>query len=399
MAGRRLAIPTLLGVLCVGAGSVGAGEPALRFEPAAATAPEDPGSGSLVVTGLPRAAVARLVEAGLGVEKWERLLSLRTNLAWPDGPAVLGRYRTDGSTVRFTPRFPLVAGLGYHGRFDGEVFDALSGQTGHGTVSRTLGFSVPEPKPRPSTRVVAIYPSAFEIPENTLRLYIEFSGPMRAKEVAAHVRLLDSRGREVALPFVEVRHGLWDPRQRRLTLFFHPGRVKRGVGPNLAMGPPIRAGETYRLVVDRGLQDSRGQPLSTGYEKEFRVTAADRKSPEPSRWRLEQPAATRAPLSIEFPESLDRALLSRLLRVKGPAGEPIEGKVVLSENETRWSFFPAAPWRSGEHTLSVHPGLEDLAGNSIGRSFEAPVARKSFEPGIGDSEPSPPVEFTFRMLR
>ena len=55
-----------------------------------------------------------------------------------------------------------------------------------------------------------------------------------------------ARTLRIRLPLAEAR-----PRRRhRLTLLFHPGRVKRGVGPNEALGPPLRSGETFRLVVD-----------------------------------------------------------------------------------------------------------------------------------------------------
>lgn len=395
MARRRLTLLSLVLVACASTGTPEAPAPALHLDSAA----DDPGSGSLVVTGLPRAEIARLAEAGLGVEEWERLLSVRTILAWPDGPAVLGRYSTDGSSARFTPRFPLASGLEYRGRFDGKIFDALIGRPGRGTASPVLSFAIPEPKLKPSTRVLAIYPSVAEIPENALRLYIEFSAPMRAKEVGAHIRLLDSAGEEVGLPFVEVKHGLWDPQQLRLTLFFHPGRVKRGVGPNLALGPPLRAGETYRLVVARSLEDSRGLPLAADFEKKFRASAADRSSPDPSRWRLEAPVSSGGALSIDFPEPLDRALLMRFLRLTGPGGEAIEGKIEISQDETRWSFSPTAPWQPGEHTLSVHPGLEDLAGNSIERTFEErPALSDADEPQFGESGTPSAIELSFRPL-
>ncbi|MCP4204103.1 MAG: Ig-like domain-containing protein [bacterium] len=395
MAGRRLVVRSLLGltllwVSCAPLGEAGAPAPSLRFE----AVEGNPGSGSLVVTGLPLAELNRLDEASLTVDQWERLLSLRTDPAWPDGPAVLGLYRLDDSRLRFTPRFPLVAGLEYHARFDGGVFDILSGQAGRGTASELLSFSISEPNVVPSARVLAAYPSADEIPENALRLYLEFSAPMAAKQVTTHIHLFDSTGSEVELPFVEIENGLWDARQRRLTLFFHPGRVKRGVGPNLVMGPPIRAGEVYRLVVDRELEDSRGLPLAAGFEKRFRVGPADRQSPDPGRWQLEVPESAEARLAIVFPEPLDRALLLRLLRVAGPDGEAVEGQVVLAEDGTRWSFLPALPWRPGEHSVQVHPGLEDLAGNSIARRFEE--REKTAEPTNGDPGARNPIEIPFR---
>lgn len=50
--------------------------------------------------------------------------------------------------------------------------------------------------------------------------------------------------------------GLWDPEGRRLTLFLHPGRIKRGVAMHEALGLALRPGRRYRLVVDREAEDA-----------------------------------------------------------------------------------------------------------------------------------------------
>ena len=47
---------------------------------------------------------------------------------------------------------------------------------------------------------------------------------------------------------LEVGEELWDADQCRLTLFFDPGRIKRGLRPHLEAGPPLTEGEAYRLT-------------------------------------------------------------------------------------------------------------------------------------------------------
>ena len=84
------------------------------------------------------------------------------------------------------------------------------------------------------------------------------------------------------LAFVEIEHGLWDPRQTRLTVLLHPGRIKRGVAPGERLGPPLRAGRSYRLVVDASMPDAAGRPLGRAFEKRFRSsppTARRRRAP------------------------------------------------------------------------------------------------------------------------
>jgi hypothetical protein len=314
--------------------------------------------------------VARLEQAVQSVVQWEELLAVRTREAGPDGPAILGRYEIARGEVVFTPRFPFVPGLTYDVSFDGAVFDRLSGVAESSTSSRSESFTVPRAQRLPSTVVLGIYPTGSDVPENLLRLYVEFSAPIAVQDVSAHVRLLDSTGHEVESAFVEIREGLWDPGRTRLTLFLHPGRIKRGVGPNRSMGPPLRSGETYELEISSELIDAGGLPLRKPHRKMLRAGPPDRSSPDPARWRMIAPAASRAPLVLAFPQPLDSALLRRLLQVIDSTGEPVTGRVELTEGETLWTFSPNRPWTAGEHRVRVHPALEDLAGNRIDGLFD-----------------------------
>lgn len=293
---------------------------------------------------------------------WPQVFTVRVEGADADAPPVLGDYRVEGDSVRFRPRFAFTAGLAYRGRYE----------------DMEIRFTMPERDPGERPRVEAVYPSASEVPENLLRLYVQFSHPMRAKDVPERIRLYDSEGREVPLPFVEIETGLWDSEGKRLTLFFHPGRVKRGVGPNLALGPPLRSGGVYRLVIERGMKDRRGLELEAPFEKELRVGAADRTSPDPSRWNLRPDVSS---LEVDLDEPLDRALLLRLIRVERDTGAEVPGAPSTSSNETRFSFTPTEPWSPGAYRVVVDPEIEDLAGNKPGRLFETETGDPSSSPG------------------
>ena len=95
-----------------------------------------------------------------------------------------------------------------------------------------------------------VFPSAPELPSNTLKFYIHFSAPMSRGEASRHIHWLDKSGKPTGLPFL-IADELWDSEQQRLTLFFDPGRIKRGIDANEKFGPPIREGEEYTLVIDR----------------------------------------------------------------------------------------------------------------------------------------------------
>ena len=307
--------------------------------------PADERFGTVVLTGAPPSS------------DFGRTFTIHVEDADPEAPPVLGDYLVEGESVRFRPRFAFAPGLTYRARF---------GET-------TLVFTMPSRDPGDRPRVLAVFPSASEVPSNLLRLYVHFSRPMWSKDVSKRVHLLDSESREVRLPFVEVTTGLWDSEGERLTLFFHPGRLKRGVGPNLTLGPPLVEGGLYRLLIDREMRDERGYELEAPFEREFRVSAADRISPDPSRWSLSVRDPS-SPLEVTLDEPLDRALLLRLLRVENSSGAEVPGVPSVSDSETRFAFMPDRPWSKGEYRLRVDAEIEDLAGNKPGRLFDEPTA-------------------------
>lgn len=368
----------------------GAATPSIRFE----DDPAEPTFGTVAVEGLSSETLERIGEQARDRSAWVELFSVHTEDGIAaDRPSVLGDYVVEERALRFRPRFPFVSSMTYLARVRGQLLDDWS-RAAPGTFDDLeLAFRLPEPETGAATRVEAVYPSLERVPENLLRLYIHFSAPINPKDVQRFVHLYDASGREVAMPFVEVEHGLWDPSNRRLTMFLHPGRIKRGVAPNMEFGPPLVEGLTYRLVVDRELRDAAGQPLTEGFVRELRVGPADRVSPVPGDWQVARPGSSDRPLRLDFPEPLDRSLLARWIAVVGPGGEPVQGTVVISRAETRWEFTPTSPWESGDYAILVNPALEDLAGNTLAHLFDEDPDVSSFS---GESDAAA-VELRFRV--
>ena len=101
---------------------------------------------------------------------------------------------------------------------------------------------------------------------------------MSRGEAAARIHLLDAKG--VNLPGVFLPgEELWDPAGTRLTMTLDPGRIKRGLTANMAMGSPIEAGKRYTLVIDREWRDARGVEMTQGFRKSFRGGLAERTPP------------------------------------------------------------------------------------------------------------------------
>ena len=113
---------------------------------------------------------------------------------------------------------------------------------------------------------------------------------MRKGDSWKHLHLLRD-GAPVAYPFLELDQELWDRDQRRFTVLFDPGRIKRGLASLAEAGPALEEGHTYTLVIDRDWLDARGAPLEEEFRKQFRVAAADRTPPDPKKWRVTAPRA------------------------------------------------------------------------------------------------------------
>ena len=343
-------------------------QPTIAFENDAATRET-----IITVRGLSPAQQEQLANENLSTDQWQRLLSVTVDdPSLPNPPAMLGDYLLEQDAVRFTPRYPLRPGLDFRVVFRWAAIDPASDAR---PVERTL--SVPRP-PSPRSKVTAVYPSADHLPENLLKFYIHFAAPMSRGEAYQHVHLIDeASGTEVEHPFLELGEELWDPTGQRFTLFFDPGRVKRGLQPRALFGPALEEGKSYRLVIDSEWPDAEGRPLLQDFSKPFRVGAPDMSQPQFANWKITPPAAdTREPLVVRLDEPLDHAMLHRVVRVRGPAGNWLSGESSLSDQESCWRYIPLVPWRAGTYQLVVETILEDLAGNSLERQFDVDVFEK-----------------------
>ncbi len=343
-----------------------AGEPIVRLN----AAPESPHFGTVEAANLEPSLVADLERRRPSAEDWRTIFPVYTGSEIPSAesgkPPVAGSYVIDDRSIRFRPRYPLVAGLTYSARLD------------LGPSPIVASFALPEDETPPSTLVTAVYPTADELPENLLRLYVHFSAAMSRGEAYDRIHVVDAAGAEVTAPFVEIEQELWDPRVRRLTLLFDPGRIKRGLRPHEEVGPPLAAGGTYRLVIDADWRDAKGLPLKEGFEKRFTVVDADRTSPDPAEWRIEAPTAgSREPLVLRLPESLDHGLLERVLAVRDGGGQVLGGDVEIGDEEKRWAFTPAESWSSGDYEIVVETILEDVAGNNLRHVFDVDLSEAS----------------------
>jgi hypothetical protein len=342
LASAVAAVAIALVLFLSGCAAESSGPPKIVLEPPA-----------IVVRDVPDEHLSQL-RADMTREQWNEVL--RVSVA-EGQPAMIGDYAIAGNTIRFTPMFPLDAGRQYH--------------VAYIPAKLTATVGLPATDIKPTTVVSHVYPTLDVVPENQLRLYIHFSAPMGLKGGLDYVTLLNERGEKVIDPFLPLDTEFWNSDRTRYTVFFDPGRQKRGITPNQQMGRSLEPGQRYTLHVSREWRDGEGLSLTQDFTRAFRVGPPDERPLDHAAWQVTAPrAGTRDALAVEFGEPLDHGLLLRALGVTGVDGKFLDGDVKVEAGETRWSFTPRVPWTSGAYQLTALAMLEDLAGNRIGRAFE-----------------------------
>ena len=207
-----------------------------------------------------------------------------------------------------------------------------------------------------------VTPSGDSVPENLLRIELHFARPLAHALAMERVRLVDARG--ATIPGALLDLALPGDDGRSVTLLLHPGRVKTGVGANVALGRALHAGEDVTLVVD-------DPQLPRVLRKRWHVTAGVEAGVFDGGWRLDAPrAGSRAPVRVTLATAVTASGAS-LIAVRDPRGRRLAGVASLRDGETTWEFRPATAWRAGRYAVVVHPRLEDVAGNRPCAPFEA----------------------------
>jgi hypothetical protein len=276
-------------------------------------------------------------------------------------PAVAGTWSVAGQLLRFEPQFPLVPGVRY--RITGDF-------------PKPILFTIPKPPPGPPVSIAAVFPSANVLPENTLRFYVHFSGQMTRGDIYRHVKLIRDDGVEVTRPFLELDEELWSSDGLRVTMLFHPGRVKRELVPREEDGPILEEGRTFTLVFSRDWKDAEGRPLRREFRKTFSVGPPDGAAIDLGTWSLMPPrAGSDAPLILRLAKPLDHALLGSTIAVVDASGRAVPGETTVGGGERVVTFAPAAAWKAGAYRLVVDPRLEDVCGNRVGEPFEVDATK------------------------
>ena len=329
-----------------------------------------PAPTSIEVRGLPARDLRVLGGRRLSNAQWQEILRVEVDRA--GGVPVAGSYQAQRGAVRFTPMYGFDRGRAYHVTFDAKKIPGINNRDKwrQMPLRRTLTLDAAGRTSEPSTIVRQIYPSGHVLPENMLRFYIEFSAPMGRGAALEHIRLMEVDGKQVVDPFLPVEAEFWNHERTRFTLFFDPGRVKRGIKPNRDLGRALVSGKRYVLLIRAAWLDGQARALKQEFQRLFTAGPAVERPLSPSHWKIDSPrVGTMHPVVVTFPHALDHGLLQRALAVRLGSDE-VRGDIAIEREETRWTFTPSRPWQAGDYTLQVFTFLEDPAGNRIGRAFE-----------------------------
>lgn len=270
-------------------------------------------------------------------------------------PSILGRFEVRQSELVFLPHFSLESNRWY----------TLQTLTKLHYPFKAASVENTPPK------LLQIYPTTDQLPSNLLKFYLHFSEPMQAGNSYAQIALINQKGDTLEAPFVVLSPELWNDDFTRLTLWLDPGRIKRDLGPNQSLGPVLQLNQSYELMIKGSWKNQKGMPLQKKYKKSFRAIAPDREKVNWKQWSLSLPsAASSAPLSLQFPKSLDAALLQRMIQVFDAEQQKIECTFKLGPNEKSLEVIPTKNWQLGAYHLRIDTYLEDICGNNLLRPFD-----------------------------
>ena len=242
----------------------------------------------------------------------------------------------------------------------------------------TLGFFISCDLDREVPQVVTVFPSSDTLPENTLRMYLQFSEPMKTINNLEKIKLLDQNGQEVKGAIFNNVYELWDPSQTQLTLIFDPARVKTGLRANERLGRALKPGLSYRLKIE-DLETIHHQKI-TPYEREFYVDLADSTRPNTRNWKVQTPdAGTSAPLKVSLAETADWMSLNHSIMVIDEGENQIEGTIEIGRNEKDWFFTPKKKWKLGTYLVVINARFADPSGNNLNGLFDHPEGALRFK--------------------
>ena len=270
--------------------------------------------------------------------------------------SILGDFKKMQNGIRFTPIVPFRRNVSYVVYYNKT------------TISE---FSIPGGSNLDAPYLINIYPTTDTLPENLLKIHLEFSEPMSELHSSNYVNLLNEKGDTLNHIFLKLDPELWNYDHTLLTLWLEPGRIKKSLLPNVFDGIPIEEGKHYTIAISGKWKSAKGVPLREPVYKQFYVSSRDENMPKISEWILDLPDnSLKKPLKISFNEVLDYTSILNSIIIRKPDGTEINGDYNILSGEVGIEFISDQEWSPGEYIIHVDGSVEDLAANNLNRLFD-----------------------------
>jgi hypothetical protein len=327
---------------------------------------ESPTYGLISILGLSQETLDELAKEELADKNWTIFFNVRVVDA---SQPMMGAYEIASEAITFQPRFLPDPNISYEVSFSSNGLKTLFPKTRETQeFSATVSFDEAFKSPK----VEAVFPTSQLLPANMLRLYVQFSSPMGLKNPYEYIRIVREDNVGIKEPFVEMEEGLWSRDRTRLTLLIHPGRIKRGVGPNITQGEVFEEGQSYRLEIS----DEWG--LDSDHVKQFKITESVRSTIDLKEWEIMAPNSESSEiLTIKTKKMLDKAIGERMVSVIDENGSQIKGLFHYNSVNMTLSFIPEQKWNATRYSILVNPRLEDVCGNTPMSEFDVEGNRKT----------------------
>ncbi len=270
--------------------------------------------------------------------------------------SVASEYITRGRTLQMTPFTELDFGADY----------ILRWRTVDGFKSGS--YSTPEKNVSAPAKLLARYPQTDSVPENLLMLQFRFDAPMRPDpDVWTRFRIRADTPGATDIPYAWRQRCYWLDSDRVLQLMIHPGRVKSGIDYG---GPLLFAGRSYRIDIDSGLVDLKGNTLGVQAEQRLVAGIEDHRIPAVTGVPKLLRAGSADPVRLSFSERMDYSGLLDGIRLLDAGGRDVDAGLELSPDGRTCELRPVERWQTGVYRLELSAEIRDLGANTLRRPFE-----------------------------
>jgi hypothetical protein len=220
--------------------------------------------------------------------------------------------------------------------------------------------------------MLKVFPRVDEVPENLLRIHLQFREPPDVVAFNGAVQLLGCDRSPIRDAFVHFAEGgLWEPEGRVVSLLLHPGRLKSGLAMGRRLGSILQAGCEHAVRLDLATLFETTGPAPSVFEHRFRVGPA---------WRDPLPMGTvggdlptvgsTRPLRVRFSRALDAGSAAGAFTLLNPSGAHTPIRPTFAALDRTICLKPKTRWSAGTYRLLIDQSLEDLAGNRMDEPFQ-----------------------------